>query len=94
MMAYKRSENWGVGTLVACLAAGGTVATEVYDPEKSAAAGPVCLQEGDEVCSGCETLIDTDEFPGANWANILANQRLKYGHTMCCACHQEVSACE
>lgn len=93
-MGFITASEWEtVGVLVGALQGGRMVKTEVYDPEKTKAAGPVFLKPGDEVCSGCDTLIDEDEYPGASWANVLAQQRLKYGHTMCRACHQEVSSC-
>ncbi len=81
--AADRSDAGVFGTLEG----GGTVASEVYDPEKSKAAGPVYLQAGDQVCSGCDTVIQPDEYPGAAYANILARLKLQYGHTVCADCH-------
>lgn len=85
------SEWESVGVLVGALQGGRMVETEVYDPEKPKAAGVIMLKPGDEQCSGCGTLIDGDEYPGASWANVLARQKLKYGHTMCRECHQVVA---
>lgn len=90
-MGFMKAANNSVGALVACLERGGTVATEVHDPEQSTAAGPVYLRAGDQECSGCEALIDADEYPGAAWASVLARQKLKYGHTMCRGCHEAVT---
>lgn len=86
-MGFKKASEWGTPTLVAAMQKGTTVKTEVWDPEASKAAGPVYLTEGDEVCSGCDTLITPDEYPGADWANLLARLKLQYGHTVCAECH-------
>lgn len=91
-MGYITASEWQtVAPLLGALDGGRMVKTEVYDPEKTKAAGAIMLKPGDERCSGCDTLIDGDEYPGGNWANILATQRLKYGHTMCRECHAEVT---
>ena len=73
------------GIIVSWLEQGATVATDVYDPEKSKAAGPVYLKAGDHLCEVCGALIE-DEFGGAPYGRILANQRLKYGYTVCAGC--------
>lgn len=86
-MGFKRSEDWSDAALFGTLEGGGTVATEVYDPEASKAAGPVYLKAGDQVCSGCGEVIQPDEYPGADWANLLARLKLQYGHTVCRDCH-------
>lgn len=90
-MGYMKSDNWDtVPPLLGALQGGNMVRTEVFDPEATKAAGPVFLRPGDHVCSGCGALIDGEEFPGAAWANLLAQQKLQYGHTMCSDCHKAV----
>lgn len=56
------------------------------DVDRGGAAGCVYLKPGDEVCSACDSLIDGETFPGADYANLLARQRLKHGHTYCREC--------
>lgn len=91
-MGFIDARDWEtVAPLLGALEGGRMVRTTVYDPEKSKAAGPVFLKPGDQECSGCGTLIDEEQYPGASWANVLGQQRLKYGHTMCRDCHREVS---
>ena len=86
-MGFKKSENWSDAAIFGTLTAGGTVGTEVYDPEKSKAAGPVYLKAGDHVCSACGEDILPEDYPGADYANLLARLKLQYGHTVCPDCH-------
>ncbi len=81
------SEDRTDAAVFGCLERGGTVGSEVYDPEKSKAAGPVYLKGGDQACSGCGTVIQPEDYPGADYANILARLKLQYGHTVCPDCH-------
>ena len=74
------------GALVASLQRGCKLSTEVYDPDKSKAAGPIYLTEGDEVCDECGELITGEDYPGANYGNVLARLKLKYDGTACAAC--------
>lgn len=92
-MGFIDAENWDTAAaLIGHLDRNGQVLTGVYRPEKTRAAGPVILTPGDQDCSGCGTRIDADDYPGAAWANVLARQKLQYGHTMCQDCHQEVTS--
>lgn len=90
-MAFKKSENWSDAAVFGTLEGGGTVGSEVYDPEKSKAAGPVYLNAGDTVCSGCGEVIRPSAYPGADYANLLARLKLQYGHTVCPECHGAVN---
>lgn len=90
-MGFKKSENWSDAAVFGTLEGGGTVASEVYDPEKSVAAGPVYLKAGDQVCSGCGEVIQPSAYPGADYANLLARLKLQYGHTVCPECHGVVN---
>jgi hypothetical protein len=74
------------GGIVASLQLGCTLATDVYNPDKSKAAGPIHLTEGDEVCDECGELITAEDYPGANYGNVLARLKLKYDGTACSAC--------
>lgn len=78
------------GGVVASLQRGARISTDVYDPDKSKAAGPIYLEEGDELCGECETLITTKEYPGADYGNVLGRLKLKYGRTLCAECHGKV----
>lgn len=93
-MTIRDAEDLPVAALLGVLERGGKVRTGVSDPEKTDAAGPIYLSPEDTECSGCGEAIGADEFPGADWANVLARQKLLYGHTMCRVCHDEVSGCE
>jgi len=75
------------GGVVAALERGCKLSTDVYDPEKTKAAGPVYLHPGDEVCSECGSVI-ADEFGPAPYAKVLANMKLKHGETYCVECHR------
>ena len=77
------------GVIVAGLARGTKYRTDV---DRGGAAGCVYLKPGDEQCSTCDTLIDGETFPGADYANLLARQRLKYGATYCPECLGDADA--
>lgn len=76
----------GAGGVVASLQRGCKLSTDVYDPDKSKAAGPIYLNEGDEVCDECGELITGEDYPGAGYGNVLARLKLKYGGTACREC--------
>lgn len=71
------------GVIVAGLQRGTTYRTDV---QRDGAGGSVHIHPGDETCSACDSLIDGDMFPGADYANLLAMQRKKHGHTYCRDC--------
>lgn len=82
------------GGVAAALQGGCTLQTGVYDPDKTSAAGPIYLEEGDELCGECGDLITNNDYPGANYANLLATLKLKYGTTYCAECHDRVCLSE
>ena len=78
------------GGVAASLQRGAKISTDVYDPDKSKAAGPIYLDEGDEVCADCGELITGEAYRGADYGNVLARLKLKYGRTLCPECHGKV----
>jgi len=78
------------GLVTAGLARGTTYRTEVFDPEKTRAAGPIYLKPGDEQCSVCDRLIEGSDYPGADFPALLARLKLRHGHTLCPQCLDEV----
>lgn len=94
MVLKSLDQFMGAGGVVASLQRGAKVSTDVYDPDKSKAAGPIYLNEGDEECGLCGELITGDDYPGAGYGNVLARLKLKYGDTACVECLPQLKGAE
>lgn len=92
MVLKSLDQFMGAGGVVASLQRGAQLSTDVYDPDKSKAAGPIYLHEGDEECGLCGELITGEDYPGAGYGNVLANMKLKYGDTACAECLPQLKA--
>lgn len=92
MVLKSLDDYMSAGGIVAALQRGCDLATDVYDEDKSKAAGPIYLHEGDEACGLCGELITPEDYRGAGYGNILARLKLKYGDTACPECLPQLKA--